>query len=199
MAAGALALGLVVLACGAHASTQILKYRDGDGHIYYTDTPMRGDYYELIRRFGPDPARTHFSAKDYLRNRAAFTSLIDAAAQRLSLRPELLHAVVQAESAYDPDAYSRAGAVGLMQLMPDTAERYGVKNSWDPKDNVDGGARYLHDLLNRFHQDLRLALAAYNAGEAAVEKYGNRVPPFPETECYVKKVLANLKRNRAAD
>jgi len=204
IAVRAFAFGLAVLlwAVGATAgSVKALKYRNADGHVTYTDTPLREHYQKLVRviRFGPDPAQTRFSTKDYLRNRAAFTRLIDDAAQRLSLRRELLHAVVQAESAYDPDAYSRAGAVGLMQLMPDTAQRYGVSNSWDPKENVDGGARYLHDLLDRFDQNLRLALAAYNAGEGAVEKYGNQVPPFPETERYVKKVLANLQSARADD
>jgi soluble lytic murein transglycosylase-like protein len=188
---GLLLLGL----CGTAAAGQVLKYQDADGHIYYTDTPMRGEEYRLLRRFGPDPAKTRFSMEDYWRNRATFTPVIDAAAARVQLHPALLHAVVQAESAYDPDAYSRAGAVGLMQLMPATAARYGV-NSWDPRENVDGGARYLKDLMQRYDQDLQLALAAYNAGEKAVEKYGNRIPPYPETRRYVEKVLANLQRNR---
>jgi hypothetical protein len=177
-------------------SGQIRKYQDADGRITYTDTPMRGEEYRLLWRSAPDPTITRFSMEDYWKNRAAFTPLIDEAAERMQLRCELLHAVVQAESAYDPDAYSRAGAVGLMQLMPATAERYGVSNSWDPKENIDGGARYLRDLMERFDQDLRLVLAAYNAGENAVEKYGNRIPPYPETRRYVEKVLANLKRNR---
>jgi len=186
-------VGLTLCLSGAHG--EILKYTDLDGHVYYTDRPMKGSYYELVWRSGPDPTKTHFSAKDYLRNRSTFTPLIDATAERLRLRPALLHAVVQAESAYDPDAYSNAGAVGLMQLMPATAKRYGVSNSWDPKENLDGGARYLRDLLERYERDVSLALAAYNAGESAVQKYGNKVPPFPETRRYVKKVLTNLDRN----
>ena len=186
----------LLLLCGAADSGQVLKYQDADGHIHYTDTPMRGEEYRLLWRSAPDPATTRFSMEDYWRNRAAFTSLINDAAERVRLHPELLHAVVQAESAYDPDAYSRAGAVGLMQLMPGTAERYGVGNSWDPAENVDGGARYLRDLIERFDQDLRLALAAYNAGENAVVKHGNAIPPYPETQRYVEKVLANLERNR---
>ncbi len=202
VAACALALGLAGLcwaSAAAAGTTQVLKYRDADGHVTYTDSPLRGGYNKLvgILRFGPDPTTTWFAAGNYLRNRATYTPLIDAAAERLSLRREVLHAVVEAESAYDPKAYSRKGAVGLMQLMPGTAERYGVSDSWDPKENVDGGARYLRDLLDRFDQNLSLALAAYNAGEGAVEKYGNRIPPYPETQRYVEKVLANLERNRA--
>jgi soluble lytic murein transglycosylase-like protein len=188
-------LGLGLALCLPAAEGEILKYTDLDGHVYYTDRPMHGSYYELVWRSGPDPTKTRFSATDFLRNRRTYTPLIDATAKRLSLRPELLHAVVQAESAYDPDAYSHAGAVGLMQLMPGTAKRYGVSNSWDPKANLDGGARYLRDLLARFEQDLSLALAAYNAGEKAVERYSMQIPPFPETRHYVEKVLANLDRN----
>ncbi len=204
IAVRAFAFGLAVLlwAVGATAgSGKALKYRNADGHVTYSDTPLRDHYQKLVAviRFGPDPALIQFSAKDYLRNRKFYTPLIDDAAKRLSLRRELLHAVVQAESAYDPHAYSRAGAVGLMQLMPDTAQRYGVSDRLNAKENVDGGARYLHDLLDRFDQNLRLALAAYNAGEGAVEKYGNQVPPFPETRRYVDKVLANLKSARADD
>jgi soluble lytic murein transglycosylase-like protein len=193
MAGGVLALMAV---CASAGSGQVLKYQDADGHIYYTDTPMRGEEYRLLWKSAPDPATTRFSMEEYWHNRAAFTPLIDSAAERVRLHPELLHAVVQAESAYDPDAYSTAGAVGLMQLMPATAERYGVGNSWNPRENVDGGARYLRDLMERFDQDLHLALAAYNAGEGAVAKYGNRIPPYPETQRYVEKVLANLERNR---
>ena len=186
----------LLLAWGATDAGQILKYKDADGHVYYTDEPMRGQEYRLLWRSGPKPSTTRFSAEDYWKNRAAFTPLIDDTARRFELRPDLLHAVVEAESAYDPDAYSRAGAVGLMQLMPATAERYGVGNYWDPRENLEGGARYLRDLLALFDQNLRLALAAYNAGERAVEKYGNKIPPYPETQGYVKKVLANLRRKR---
>jgi soluble lytic murein transglycosylase-like protein len=115
--------------------------------------------------------------------------LIRKVAKKAKLSPELLHAVIQAESSYNPKAKSSAGAVGLMQLMPGTASRYGVTNIWDPSQNLEGGARYLRDLLDMFKNNLRLALAAYNAGENAVKKYGNRIPPYPETQKYVRKVL----------
>ena len=129
-------------------------------------------------------------------NRARFSDMIDAVARKSRLYPELLHALVKAESAYDPNAVSRAGAVGLTQLMPQTASRFGVVNRRDPRSNLEGGARYLRELLTSYNNNIKLALAAYNAGENAVAKYGNEIPPYPETQNYVKKVLAFFKQNR---
>jgi soluble lytic murein transglycosylase-like protein len=106
--------------------------------------------------------------------------------------------VIAIESAYDPDAISRSGAVGLMQLMPATARRYGVADRRNPSANLAGGTRYLKDLLVRFDSDLELALAGYNAGENAVEKFGNRIPPFDETQNYVRKVLEIYNEQSAA-
>ncbi|NIO39225.1 MAG: transglycosylase SLT domain-containing protein, partial [Burkholderiales bacterium] len=110
-------------------------------------------------------------------------------ARRYQVPEALIHAVITIESAYDPDAISRAGAVGLMQLMPATARRYGVANRRNPSANLTAGTRYLKDLLLRFDSNLELAIAGYNAGENAVEKFGNRIPPFDETQNYVRKVL----------
>ena len=107
------------------------------------------------------------------------------------LEPALLHAVISAESAYNPQARSPKGARGLMQLMPDTARRFGVSDPDDPTENLHGGARYLRWLLDSF-TDLRLALAAYNAGEGAVQRYGNAIPPYPETRTYVRRVIEFL-------
>ena len=121
--------------------------------------------------------------------RLTYARLIEANALRYRLPAGLLHAVIRAESAYNPSAVSHAGAQGLMQLMPGTAARYGVSNSFDPVENVRGGAAYLRDLLDMFDQDLRLALAGYNAGEGAVMKYGRTIPPYAETQGYVRKVL----------
>jgi soluble lytic murein transglycosylase-like protein len=112
-----------------------------------------------------------------------------ANARRYRLAPGLIHAVIRAESSYNPAATSPAGAQGLMQLMPGTAARYGVADSFDPVENVRGGAAYLRDLLDMFDQDLRLALAGYNAGEGAVLKHGRQIPPYAETQDYVRKVL----------
>lgn len=119
----------------------------------------------------------------------AFSAIIDRAAYVHGLDPWLLHAVIRAESAYNPLAQSSKGAIGLMQLMPDTAARYGVRDPWNPEENIYAGARYLRDLMGMFGSDVRLAVAAYNAGEGNVQKYGNQIPPFEETRGYVSKVL----------
>jgi soluble lytic murein transglycosylase-like protein len=119
---------------------------------------------------------------------------IDKAAQQYRVDAALLHAVIAAESQYEPRAVSPRGAQGLMQLMPETAERYKVNNVFDPTQNIQAGAKFLRDLLRRFDNNLSLALAAYNAGEGAVIKAGWRVPPYPETEAYVPKVLAYYKQ-----
>jgi soluble lytic murein transglycosylase-like protein len=124
--------------------------------------------------------------------RMQYQSLINAAALRHGLMPELLHAVIRAESAYQPNALSHAGACGLMQLMPATAARFRVRNIWDPAENIEGGATYLRFLMDLFDNDLRLALAGYNAGENAVKRHGNQIPPYRETQNYVRKVLQFL-------
>ena len=129
--------------------------------------------------------------------RARFAPHIMAAAHLSAVEPALIEAVITAESGYDSAAVSKAGAVGLMQLMPDTAQRYGVINRWDPAQNILGGARYLNFLLRKFNNDHELALAAYNAGEGAVEKHRNRIPPFSETRKYVPRVLAYYQQYRA--
>jgi soluble lytic murein transglycosylase len=109
-------------------------------------------------------------------------------AQQHRLQPALLLAVMRAESSFNPTAISKAGAVGLMQLIPETAIRHGVQNLYDTNDNITGGAKHLRYLLDRFHGNVRLAVAAYNAGERKVDRYG-QIPPYKETQDYVKKVL----------
>lgn len=136
------------------------------------------------------PARVISEAR-----RRQYAADIVAVAQAYRLEPALLHAVISAESAYDPLAVSRAGAMGLMQLMPATAERFGVSNAFDPLANLHGGARYLRQLLDQFQQ-LSLALAAYNAGENRVVNSGYTIPPIPETQTYVSRVLDYYDRYR---
>lgn len=114
-------------------------------------------------------------------------TIVDIAA-RYHLEPAFLHAVISAESGYNPQAVSRAGAVGIMQLMPGTAKMLGVTNSYDVLQNMEGGAKYLSGLLNQYNSKI-LALAAYNAGPGAVKKYNNQIPPYRETQDYVKKVM----------
>jgi soluble lytic murein transglycosylase-like protein len=113
--------------------------------------------------------------------------LVEDTASRLEVDPQLVHAIIQVESQYDPTAISRKGAMGLMQLIPETAQRFGVENPFDPKENIEGGISYLKHLLNRYGGDLPLSLAAYNAGEGAVQRFGG-IPSFAETRDYVQKV-----------
>ena len=122
---------------------------------------------------------------------ASYHALIASTAKATGLQPDLLHAVVTVESAYNPRARSPKGAQGLMQLMPATAARYTVADPYDPEQNLKAGARHLRNLIAEFGNDLQLALAAYNAGEEAVRKYANRIPPYAETRDYVQRVLAH--------
>jgi soluble lytic murein transglycosylase-like protein len=138
----------------------------------------------------PAPARGH------LRPRPApadLAKLVRALAPEFRLSPNLVMAVIEVESNYDPRALSPKNAQGLMQLIPETAERFGVKDVWDPEQNLRGGMAYLRWLLDRFQGDVRLALAGYNAGEGAVERHQG-VPPFGETQDYVRQVTAILGR-----
>ena len=123
-----------------------------------------------------------------------YNQIVDKAAHAYGLDSALLHAVISVESRYNSKAVSKKGAIGLMQLMPETAHRYGVTDSFDPAQNINAGAMYLRDLLKLFNKDVRLALAAYNAGENMVVKYGYRIPPIRETREYVPKVLGFYRK-----
>ncbi len=128
-------------------------------------------------------------------SRADFDSLIQAAAARHGVDADLVHAVIQAESDYNPTCRSRAGALGLMQLMPGTARALGVGDPLNPAANIEGGVKYLRQQLNRFH-DVDLALAAYNAGPGAVQRHDG-IPPYRETQAYVRRVLQTLWQRKA--
>ena len=128
-----------------------------------------------------------------------FAPIVQRAARAHGVDEALVHAVIFAESSYDPDAVSPAGATGLMQLMPATAQHYGVRDLLDPAQNVNGGVRLLRDLLRQFDGNLELALAAYNAGAGAVIRAGNRVPPLRETAAYVPKVIAYYRHFRSIE
>ena len=123
--------------------------------------------------------------------------IIDSAASRSAISPQLIRAVIGAESNYEPRAVSSRGAIGLMQLLPDTAKRFGAQDPFDPVQNVSAGAAYLKWLMGFFGEDLELVLAGYNAGEQAVVRAGRKVPPYAETRAYVKKVMATLQRGAA--
>lgn len=128
----------------------------------------------------------------------AYDDIIREAAALYELDPNLIHAVMQAESAFHPYAVSRAGAEGLMQLMPELSDEMGVGNAFDPRENIMGGVRYLKRLMDYYHDDLDLVLASYNAGPGNVERYGG-VPPFRETRNYVKTIKDILKQRTKAD
>ncbi len=177
------------------AFADIYKYVDKYGRVTLTDKPDNSEFKRLVKTWkGWEEAKSQIALKDFDKNKQRHSSTIDWVAKRYGLPPSLVHAVISAESAYDTNAISRAGAVGLMQLMPGTAKRYGVVNRRNPVDNVDGGTRYLRDLLAMFDNNLMLALAAYNAGEGAVKEYGNKIPPYEETKNYVIKVIDFYKR-----
>ena len=155
----------------------------------------------IEQRFGVRPQNNSASFADTLTKaeqklvpaihnpgKSEITQMIHLAAQKNGVDPKLAMAVAQTESSFEPDAISSAGAVGIMQLMPDTAKSLGVRNIHDPRENIDGGIRYLKQLLNSFNGDLTKTLAAYNAGPGAVKQY-NGVPPYDETRQYVDKVL----------
>ncbi|MGR9105332.1 MAG: transglycosylase SLT domain-containing protein [Gammaproteobacteria bacterium] len=181
---------------GFGASADIYKIVDENGKVTFTNVPLKripaGTEYKLVLKSLIRPRKRVRGATNWVsayRNREEFEPLISSAARRHNVDAKLLHAVIRAESAYNPRAVSYKGAVGLMQLMPDTADRYGVEDPRDPSQNIDGGAQYLSDLIAMFSSDIRLAVAAYNAGEQNVIKYGNRIPPFKETRDYVTKVM----------
>ncbi|MBF0137789.1 MAG: lytic transglycosylase domain-containing protein [Magnetococcus sp. DMHC-1] len=179
------------------ARADIFAFVDQKGVIHLTD---RADdpRYRLLIRFPKkkDGVRVMVPDDHISSSNQRYGTVIRAAASRYDLDEALVHAVIRAESSYDPDAISPKGAVGLMQLMPETASRYGVRNRRDPESNIDGGSRYLRDLLRLFNNNLHLSLAAYNAGENAVKRYGNQVPPYEETKQYVTRVLHFYKLYR---
>jgi soluble lytic murein transglycosylase-like protein len=178
----------VLVPCPASAQDgRIYVWRDANGTMMLTDRKV------------DEPTRVYevAGAPSYVTTRPAapgsasrYEGLIrDFSAQR-SLRPELVRAVIQVESGFNPRALSPKGAMGLMQLMPQTARELGVRDPYDPEDNIRGGTKYLRQLLDKYDGREELALAAYNAGPGAVDKYGESIPPYRETKDYVRKVNA---------
>ncbi len=169
---------------------RIYKYVNAEGVVHLTNTPPN-EKYNLVYMGNVNPNMKQWEKLGWSvkAHRSDYDALIQSASSRFGVDADLLHAVIKAESSYRSDALSPKGAVGLMQLMPGTAKRYGVTDRYDPADNINGGTRYLRDLLKQFKQDTKLAVAAYNAGENAVIRYGNKIPPYPETQKYVKRVM----------
>lgn len=188
--AAAFAIGLI----GGPARADIYAFTDADGVPHFSNVPIDSRYTLLIET-PADPASPAAPAGDQrlLARSGEYDSIIEHAAQKHAVEPSLLRAVIAVESGFDSRAVSPKGAMGLMQLMPQTAKRYGAANAFDPAQNVNAGAKYLGDLIKRYGRDLELVLAAYNAGEDAVERSGRRIPAFKETALYVPKVLRVYK------
>ncbi len=202
------AAAALLTAAPAHAD--LYGYVDAQGQVHLANEALDARYQLFVkgehrgdqpREFqlsselklwpATDTLEDHIIYKRILKtpNLQKYEALVQRESRNQQLDPALVKAVIAVESAYDPAAISPKGAVGLMQLIPGTAERYGVRDSADPKHNVNGGTRYLRDLIALFKGDVPLALAGYNAGEGAVVKYQNQIPPYPETQAYVKLVL----------
>jgi soluble lytic murein transglycosylase-like protein len=172
----------ILLQAWLPAHADITQYRGADGRLYYSNLPppARRTWQEV----GRERWRTSRQATVHLPT----MQIVQELARQHDIEPRLVQAIITVESNFNPHAVSRAGAQGLMQLMPGTAARYHVANPFDPRANIDGGMRYLKDLLQLFPGDLRRVLAAYNAGEQSVLQY-NGIPPYPETQQYVERVL----------
>jgi soluble lytic murein transglycosylase-like protein len=185
----AILIAALLTASAAAAHPQIYTYVDANGMRHYTDVPDNNRYRLLV--LSPHDRTESGDRYDsmLLAKAGRYDSIIENAAQSASVEPNLLRAVIVVESGFNSRAVSKRGAVGLMQLMPATASRFGVSNPYDPRQNIHGGAQYLKFLIDRFGQNVRLALAAYNAGEEAVERNGGQIPPFTETMAYVPRVL----------
>jgi soluble lytic murein transglycosylase-like protein len=182
----------------ALAHAQIYAWRDAAGNLVLSDQPKdpSAKTYAVDPAAASTPASTPVAATTGFRTTkaafsqrgAAYDDLIVEHSTRHALSPDFVRAVIQAESAFNPRARSVKGAMGLMQLMPQTARAYGVFDPYNAAENIRAGVAYLRNLLDRFNQDESLALAAYNAGPNAVEKYGRTVPPYKETRNYVAKI-----------
>jgi hypothetical protein len=172
--------GLLIISATSYPSwsqEEIRSEVQSDGSVLITNIPDPRSiklFREVMRELRTDPA--------------VYDRFINAAAERYQLDIDLIRAVIDAESGFDSYAVSTKGAAGLMQLMPETARELGVGNPFDPEQNIDGGSRYLKGLLDKYDGEIRLALAAYNAGPNAVQRYGG-IPPYKETQQYVKRVL----------
>lgn len=191
-----LLLPILLFALVPCAEADIYTYTDANGIVHFSNSPEHKNAKIVVAaqrdETRPEPSRGQIQVGRAEKNR--YTPLVAEAARTYRVDAALLHAVISAESGYNPAAVSNKGAVGLMQLMPETARRYGVANSFDPEQNIRGGTKYLSDLLQLFNNNLELAVAAYNAGENAVIRHGYNIPPYRETLAYVPKVLKLQKK-----
>jgi len=169
------------------AAADIYRYVDEKGTVHFSNVPT-DNRYRLYVRSGS--SHTRYDSRRY-------DPIIREMAKKYGIDSDLVRAVIKAESDFDPAAVSRKGARGLMQLMPETARDMEVRNIFAPRENIEGGVKYLRRLLNIFENNLPLSLAAYNAGENVVKQYQNRIPPYEETREYVKRVLRHLQNYKS--
>lgn len=186
---------LTAASVSAAAQAGIYTFTDSHGVVHFTNKPT-DPRYSSMTRVAYLPERDASVSVVRRIDQERYRSLVEKAAREHQVDQALLRAIISVESGYDAEAISSRGAVGLMQVMPQTARRYGITNVHDPAQNIQAGTRYLRDLLNKFNNNLALSLAAYNAGEGAIQRYGNRIPPYQETLAYVPKVIDIYNRNR---
>jgi hypothetical protein len=191
------AAALLVCCPLATVNADIYQYTDENGTLHFTNVNGGGKNHKRVKS---EPARScEATAAPKARSLSptpissgnipsAYVDMINSACDRHGVDPSLVHAIVKVESDFNPYALSRKGAMGLMQLMPQTAVDLNVKNSFNPTENIDGGVKYLRYLIDRYEGNLSLALAAYNSGETAVKRWGT-IPPFKETQNYVQRIL----------
>jgi soluble lytic murein transglycosylase-like protein len=182
-------LVLIVVFLGGPCWAGIYKYEDENGVIHFTNCPRDPQFKLYIRDSKDDPGVPGSSTGTaYIKDSTSYDPLITELSQKYQVDFALIKAIIRAESGFNPIAVSRKGARGLMQLMPETASRVNVSNPFNPRENIEGGVRHFKYLLSLFNNDLKLSLAAYNAGENLVSQLG-AIPPYRETIDYVQKVM----------
>ena len=175
----------VFFAFAVPADAQIYSWRDANGHLVLSNTPVEAVEHTYAV---PQVESVRVTRPALAGRNLAYNELILEHARLNDVRPDLVRAVVQVESAFNPNALSPKGAIGLMQLMPGTIQQFGVRNAFNPSENVRAGVAYLRQLLDRYDNDEQLALAAYNAGPGAVDRHGQSIPPYRETREYVSRI-----------
>ena len=197
-------LALVIPVIPSSLRADIYRFQDERGVVHFTNAPTDSKFRLFLKE--PQTSRTGSPSKgnsktfpssiSNLNNYLHLAPHIDGASQQYGIDPKLIQAIIHVESNFDPQAVSPKGAQGLMQLMPQTARDLQVSDAFSPKENIDGGTRYLRYLMDIYNQDMSLALAAYNAGPEKVNQYKG-IPPYQETKSYVQKVIQVYNRLRS--